>query len=442
MNVMGLAWSNFCRIGLACAWVAGCGSSTTASRGAPPDDAGVTDSPAMEAGLNAGGDPPACQTTMGGGPTPVARGDVAGALDSDGTAFVVFGGDEGVPPCNGFAQHKHVGDTWVLDTACGVWHQAQSSGPPARARHSMALDTSSGKAFLFGGRTSSGTAGPYTLFNDVWSFDFATESWAQIQTSGQGPSARSNTAIAVDPEGHELVVFGGNTDTTGLAFTPLNDTFVLDLGTGAWRQIAQNPAPSARLFHAMAVDPEARKVYVWSGGDANAFTGPFLLDVWALDLASESWSQVQTGGMPPNGRIKHGLAFDTVGKRLVTFGGHDDGAVGNENDLYVLDITTSPATWSKLPPGDTENKPSTGTCMFPPDFTVIDKSAPERRDGFAFGARADGRAFVVFGGYSDCGLLADAWWWADGSQVWTPTTQSPVGLSCLRVQTSCTSLCN
>jgi hypothetical protein len=133
--------------------------------------------------------------------------------------------------------------------------------------------------------------------------------------------------------------------------------------------------------------------------------------------------------------------FDEVSKQLVAFAGHDDGTIGNENDLFVLDVTRSPAPWTKLPPGDTPGSPSTGVCSFPPDFTKIDKQAPERRSAFAYAPRVDGHGFVVFGGGGDCGLLADSWWWSNGSRQWTSVQPSPVGLSCLRVQTSCKGLC-
>ena len=116
--------------------------------------------------------------------------------------------------------------------------------------------------------------------------------------------------------------------------------------------------------------------------------------------------------------------------------------VGNENDLYSLDVTKSPAVWTKLPGGDTPgNTTPTGNCVFAANFTNVDKQSPERRSAFAWGPRGDGRGFAVFGGYSDCGQLADAWWWANGRQRWTVVKASPVGLSCVREQTTCKGLC-
>jgi N-acetylneuraminic acid mutarotase len=340
------------------------------------------------------------------------------------------------------------GETFVLDVGCGVWTQMKNgTAPPARARHAMATDFDNDRAYLFGGRTRAGTSGPYTLFNDVWSFDFKQNVWAQVTTSGTGPTARSNTAIAIDAKGKQLVVFGGNTSTDGLTFTPQSDTFVMDLASGAWKQIAQAGAPPARLFHAMAIDQDARVAYVFSGGDANAFTGPFLSDVWALDLANETWSKVDTTGDGPDGRIKHSLAFDSVAKRLVTFGGHDDGTAqmgdpGNENRAYALDVTKKPAVWSKLDGGETVSNAQASQCNFPADFTKIDTAVPERRSAFAFGASKDGRALVIHGGDSDCGVLTDAWYFGGGQTGgWAVSKDNPVGQSCLRTQTTCKNLC-
>jgi hypothetical protein len=393
--------------------------------------------------LDPNGDPPVCTHPNAPSTNPKALGDVAGALSADARTFVVFGGDSAVPPCPQTAPvHAFEGDTYVLDVACGAWTKLAADGaPPKRSRHAMATDPDRNRALLFGGRVADAN-GAYKLFADVWAFDFATQAWSEVQTSGTAPPGRANTAIGVDVAGHQLVVFGGNASTSGLSYTPLDDTWALDLESGAWRRLAATGTkPSARLFHAMAMDQQARVAYVFAGGDANALQGPFLTDVWALDLASESWSKVATKGASTGGRINHALAFDAPSKRLVTFAGHDDGAIGNENDLYVLDLATTPSTWTRLPHGDTAGKPATDPCTFPPDFTNIDKQSPERRSAFAFGARVDGRGFVVFGGKGDCGVLADAWWWSDGSGAWTSAKLSPVGLSCLRVQTTCNGLC-
>lgn len=413
--------------------------------GASGADAGADAATGSDAAapLDPNGNPPtACASPGGNSSNPPADYELSGALDTTAAHFVVFGGDTSVPVCGPPPSHQFIGDTYVLDVGCASWTKVASSGPSPRGRHVTALDPAANRAILFGGRYSTGGES-FTTYDDVWAFDFASSVWTQVQTTGTAPSGRANSAAIVDATKNRLVVFGGDTSKNGNVLSPAGDTWALDLGSGAWTQIATSGTnPPAREFHEMAVDPVGHVAYVFAGANANAFTGSFFSDVWALDLVKDAWSEVATTGTGPGGRIEGALVYDTVAKRLVAFAGHDDGAIGNENDLFVLDVTQSPAAWSKLAPGDTPGKPPTGQCSFPPDFTNVDKNAPERRNGFAYGPRADGRAFVVFGGGGDCGLMADSWWWADGAQAWTNTQPSPVGLSCERVQTSCTSLCN
>lgn len=397
-------------------------------------------------GVSPGGSAkPTCADTGGpSGPTPVARADTAGVLGPDGRTFLLYGGDTAVPVCGGIPSHAHVGDTWLLDAGCGTWKEITASpSPGTRARHSMALDAAHGRALLFGGRTRTGGSGPYTLFADVWAFDFKSSAWSQLATTGAGPSGRSNAAIAVS--GDKLIVFGGNTSTSGLSFNPQSDAYAMDLASGAWTKLAPSGPPTARLFHAMAADPVAHRVYVHAGGDANAFQGPFFADLWALDLDAMSWTDLHAkNGGDGTGRIKLGLAA-TVGKSgtaVYAFGGHDDGALGNRNDVLSIDLSAASPAWAAVQQGDVPGQPATGPCTFPPDFTTEDMKSPERRSAFAFGARADGAAFVVVGGDSDCGVLGDAWWFDAAVGAWTPIRQTLVGLTCLRTGSStCSGLC-
>lgn len=389
------------------------------------------------------------------GAVPAARADTAGAMSADGRSLMVFGGDVAIVVCGQNPARDHVGDTWMLDLSCGAWAEIAGPAPSPRARHTIVQDPARGQAVLFGGRfrETADTMGPYTSYGDVWTFDFAARTWSQVAATGTGPSPRSNAA-AVVADG-ELIVFGGNTSSSGLTFLPQNDLFALDLESGAWRQIEAQSPPPPRLFHAMAYDPEHRRVYLVSGGDENAFLGPFLPDVWALDLATETWHEIPTTGLAPldQGRIKAGVAFrratEGEGAALFAFAGHDAGQIGARNDVARLDLDdltlppAGPVGWTVLRPGDTYNhKPDPGACDFPPDFTHVDFESPERRQTFASGQLDDGGAFVVFGGDSDCGRLSDAWWFHTGTGVWTPVRESLPGLTCLRTgNPSCSSLC-
>jgi hypothetical protein len=428
-----------------------CGSSdpqvTIIGADAGPD---VATDVAVETSADAGIDPtapPKCEGTPSAGAAPLPRGDGAGALDGLGKQLLVFGGDTDVALCGSTPTHTHAGDTWLLDVGCGTFKQVEGTGPSARARHVVTEDptaTGAGRALLFGGRTRpAGSTSAYTLMNDVWAFDFGTSAWSEVTTTGTKPSPRYNTAAVVSAKRKMLYVFGGSVSTSGLTFTPRADTFGLDLTTNAWRGVGDPGAarPQPRLFHAAALDDDGGVLYVHAGADERAFTGPFFEDLWALDLATETWTSISTTGEVPRGRISHHMVFDRSKKQLVIFGGHDDGDVGNQNDVWTIDPKATSPTWTKLALGDALNKKSTKACDFAPDFTTIDKLSPERRQAYVFGARTDGRGFYVYGGKSDCGLLADGWWFSGGTSTWTQTLKSPVGLSCLRYSTTCSGLC-
>lgn len=432
--------------------VGACGSNTEPQITIVQDDAGGEAAPSdggLDVAPDAGdpGGPPKCVATGGGTTAPTARDDSAGALDATGKQLLVFGGDTDATACGASPTPAHVGDTWLLDVGCGTFKQVDGTGPSARARHAITEDrtaTGAGRALLFGGRTRpAGGTGAFTPLNDVWSFDFATTSWSELATTGTKPTPRYDTSIAVSAKRSKLYLFGGNVSTSALTFSPRSDTFVLDLATKTWAGVG-DPAgakPQPRELHAVALDDDAGVLYLHSGADERASTGPFFDDLWALDLETEAWSEITTHGDPPLGRIAHHMEFDRATKHLVIFGGHDDGDVGNQNDVWTIDPTAASPTWTKLALGDALSKKGTGACTLPADFTTIDKRSPERRASFVFGARADGQGFYVYGGKSDCGLLADGWWFSAASSSWTQTLKSPVGLSCLRYSTTCSALC-
>ncbi len=420
-----------------------CGSSSSSPAVSQSgSDAEAPDSGGAETAAPADpGDPPLCSGMPGTGGSPTLRGDHGGALDVTGSKLMVFGGDSAVPGCMTATPDLFLADTWILDVGCGSWQQIMpAASPPARARQVTVGDPTNNRAIVFGGRGGSASSG-YVDFSDVWAFDFAAETWSQIVTTGTAPSGRSNSAGVLD--GNRLIVFGGDTGTSDDTLVPVADSFALDLGTGVWSAFATGgSAPEARLFHVMAADSTTHTAWMFGGAGANAFVGEFYDDVWSLDLGEGTWTKVETSGTDPGARIKPSLAFDANASALVLFGGHDLG-IGNQNDVHLLDVTSAPAAWTKLAGGDTSGGSPAMSCTLPASYTTIDPMSPERRSGFAIGARPDGRGFVVHGGDTDCGLADDAWWWNDDSHAWMAVAQSPIGLSCPRVMSAggCTSLC-
>ncbi|MBI2892331.1 MAG: hypothetical protein HYY06_02185 [Deltaproteobacteria bacterium] len=369
-----------------------------------------------------------------------ARADFAMAVDAPRQRLVVFGGDVN-PPSGCIPAPEFDDSTWAYEMDCGNWRRLEAAGPSARARVSAALDTARQRMVIFGGRYRAGSSGPYTQYDEVWAFDLATDTWAQVET-GDGPAARVNATLVYDAVRDRLVLFGGNTSTDGASFRPQDDTWALDPANGEWTEIAAEDAPDARLFHAAAITPDGASMIVLSGGDENAYLGPFLRDAWTLDLASDTWSAL--ADIDPDARISAMLAGVPGATDLVLFGGHDDGALGNRNDVWRADVSGADPEWSQVIVGDELDAGSNGFCDFPEDFATVDMSSPERRSAGGFAVDPDSGSAYLFGGKTDCGIVNDVWRLDLATSRWTelfPSTGGG-GLACLRTgRGNCNSLC-
>src|SRR5688500_9038263 len=84
----------------------------------------------------------------------------------------------------------------VSSTARARWQRLEPNGskPPARHDHSTTTDADGRRLYVFGGRAgSSGLA-------DLWTFDFDSNAWRQLQPGGTAPSARWGHNAAFDAQ--------------------------------------------------------------------------------------------------------------------------------------------------------------------------------------------------------------------------------------------------
>ncbi|MBI4821663.1 MAG: hypothetical protein HY791_35710 [Deltaproteobacteria bacterium] len=364
------------------------------------------------------------------------RGDMAFATDPrDGRTYMFFG-DRAEPQMCDFPVSDFVDDGWVFDPSTGQWAEIVLSGnrPLKRARSAATWDERNNRVVLFGGRFRAGTTGDYTWLNDLWAFDPATGAWTELsaQDAPGGPSGRMNATVVPDPDRNRILVHGGGT-TDFTAFQVDTDTWAFSFATGAWTQIATGrpqpnpPAESGRLFHVASIDRARGRMFVFAGGGQNAFN-VFVGDMWYLNLVTEEWTQVNLGGGAPDARIKAAMIYDQAGDQLVLFGGHDNGNLGNDNDVWTFDLET--LTWTRRMQGDRYNRAAFGFCDFPADFAIIDPASPERRESHLFSLH--GNTAIMFGGRTDCGLANDTWFLDLTTMTWTQVSNSFTGMTCFR----------
>ncbi len=193
----------------------------------------------------------------------------------------------------------------------------------------------------------------------------ATLKWRKPHTEGKRVSARGGHSASV--VGSDLVLFGGHVYGGGGKFEYYNDTSVLDLESNTWHVVKTGGSkPGPRYGHSASV--VGSKIYVFGGKGPD---GRMYNDVHFLDTLSWCWVELSSTTSPPPARFGH--ATCVVGDKLVVFGGWD-GAELAAPDLWVFDTTT--CTWVQ---------------------PKVNGRPPLARQGHVMELTRDGRV-VVFGG--------------------------------------------
>jgi len=111
----------------------------------------------------------------------------------------------------------------------------------------MVYDPVNERVLLFGGAV---WEDKYTFFNDFWSYDYATNTWNELECSPR-PQGRFNHMMVYDPERHQLFLFGGFS-----AGDRIGDTWLYDIEANEWTQLHPLDSPAPRSDAAIAYDEE------------------------------------------------------------------------------------------------------------------------------------------------------------------------------------------
>lgn len=214
--------------------------------------------------------------------------------------------------------------------------------------------------------------------------------WRRPHTEGRRVSARGGHSGVV--VGTDLIFFGGTCYGGSGKFEYYDDTAVLDLETNTWYPVKTGGrSPPARYGHACEV--VGTRVYVFGGkGPSGALYG----DVFCLDTATWQWNEVSSTTAGPGARFGH--ATTVVGDKVVVHGGWDGRRCFA--DLWIFD--TAAQAWIE---------------------PRVSGRAPQARHGHGMELTFDGRILVFAG----CALpskacpqsLSDVWSLDIATMVWT-----------------------
>ena len=262
------------------------------------------------------------------------------------------------------------------------------AAPPAREDHTWTLDPGARVAYLFGGRDGG------TVFDDLWRYELATNTWTALAPDGPRPTARlGHTGTWVDGVG--LVVWSGQRGSTFF-----DDIWAYDPAANRWRELpATGSVPAARYGSCAALGPDGR---LWISHGFTADSGRFD-DTQAYDFAAGRWTDETSAGTLAPIRCLHDCLWTPDGRLL----------------LYAGQTTGTPAIgdlWSRGPGGE---------------WTSISDGPPAARQLYALAA-VGGTAYIFGGGAKDGGTLRDLWTLDLASLAWTeasPSGDRPSGRS-------------
>ncbi|HEX4946638.1 MAG TPA: kelch repeat-containing protein [Blastocatellia bacterium] len=215
--------------------------------------------------------------------------------------------------------------------------------------------------------------------------------WRELTpTSGSAPEVRRNGAAIYDPVGKRVIIFGG----TGNNGT-MNDTWAFDLATRTWTRLQTTGAtPAPRLGFDAVYDSVGHQMVIYAGQASGFFN-----DTWTLNLTTLEWRDVSPSSRP-RARYGHSAIFDPVSRSLVQFAGFTEES-RRFQDTQSFSLATN--TWQDWTPSGTK-----------PEVRCLLTAAYDRTK----------RRMIIYGGQRS-GFLDDLWAFDLASRTWENLTVSP-----------------
>ncbi|HMQ98369.1 MAG TPA: kelch repeat-containing protein [Ignavibacteria bacterium] len=249
--------------------------------------------------------------------------------DPVGNRMIVFGGRN--------AAGEPVGVIWSLNLLNNSWVQIIPNGgpnPPARFTHNAYYHQNANAMIIWSGQGVSSA-----LYNDVWRFSFASNSWSLVWPDGNAsgvPVKRYGTASVFEPVSGKITTFAGFT-----ANGRFDDTWSFDVNSLIWQERTNSVHPPKRCLHSAVYASDLGKFVIYGGQD----TGP-LDDIWQCTLSNYQWENI-TPQIKPPARFWNTMIYYTGGNILI-FGGLGTSA---RNDMWKYRM--SAGVWEYINPGAT-----------------------------------------------------------------------------------------
>ena len=209
-------------------------------------------------------------------------------------------------------------DIWEYDPATNSWSQKANFGGGLRY-HSFGF-TIGNKGYVGTGRMPSGV-----YENDCWEFDPVANTWLQ-RADMPGALRRGAVSFVIDNIGY----VGSGQVQSGIS----NEFFAFNPVTNSWQQKATFPGATRTSAVAFAIDG---KGYFGTGG-----MGTGTKDFWEYDPQTNMWTQKADVG--PTARLE-ATGFAVNGKGYIGTG-VDMSSGNNFGDMWQYNVSTN--TWTQV----------------------------------------------------------------------------------------------
>jgi PKD repeat protein len=315
---------------------------------------------------------------------------------------LLFGGQEENYP------YVYSDQTW--EYVGGVWQNISTSlptSPSARYGASLVYDVNDSYALLFGGNSLGCTTlvGNYSgadFCNDTWTFT-PSGGWIQIYPN-LSPPARTEFAMADDPNDGYVVLFGGECSCGGYYYyTQVHDTWTFRGGQWTNWTSRTTKSPPSIVVTSATYDAAAGEVVMFGGANGCRSTG----QTWTF--AGGNWTQDSLGSQPP-GDNYGSIAYDPALRATVLFGGETFLGSRCTYTIYNETWTFANGTWTDA---------TSTTIGAPPQDYLTAMTYDE-----AAGAIVYVGDIGSYYGYYGYGATPAAWTWP-GTPLVTNTTVTP-----------------
>lgn len=167
------------------------------------------------------------------------------------------------------------GETWAYDVNVNAWSNMNPSTRPLVGCPAITYDNATDRLVLFGGER-------FGYHDETWTYDYDSNAWAQ-KNPPLRPEGRRGHTMAFDSSTGMAVVFGGE----GVGGW-MRDMWAYDITNDTWEELAVTPGPVARIFAAMAYDGDSAQTILFGGRAVDFPTPDFDPETWAWGLSKNS----------------------------------------------------------------------------------------------------------------------------------------------------------